>query len=235
MDDKDPDQLAAGIAAAIGVPARARMLYALLGGRTRTSTELAVAADVTASTASIHLGLLKKLGLVTVVAEGKHRIYGLENRDVAELLESLCVVAGARDKRRTPVPHPLRAARSCYDHLAGKLGVAVHDRFATLRWLKHDDGDTQSYRVSPAGVKGLASLGIDLAQARARRRRFAYACLDWSERRPHLGGALGAAVLDRALERHWVRRDSDSRALELTTAGRRALLETLGLSVDFGP
>ena len=225
---RDPDELAAGIAAAIGVHARARILYALLGGHAKTSTELAVAADVTPSTASIHLALLRRRGLVKHVAEGKHRWYELAGSDVARLLETISVIAGTR-RRRADVPQPLRAARSCYDHLAGRLGVAVHDRLKTLRWLRHG-ASADGYDVTPAGLTGFESLGIDVEQARDEQRRFAYGCIDWSERRPHLGGSLGAALLHLALERRWVRRDVDSRALELTTTGRIALRSTFGLS-----
>ena len=233
MPEHDSDDLAAGVAAAIGAPARARILFALLGGRARTSTELAVAADVTASTASIHLRRLKDVGLVTGFAQGKHRFYRLASGVVAELLETLSVVAGTRGKRRTRVPHPLRAARSCYDHLAGRLGVALHDRLQALRWLQHDKRDPRSYELTRSGVDGLAALGIDVESARtAKGRRFAFGCVDWSERRPHLGGALGAALLDRALDRRWVRRDPDSRALDLTDAGRRELRAKFGVSVD---
>jgi len=224
----DPDGLAAGVAAAIGVTARARMLFALLGGHARTSTELAVAADVSASTASIHLALLRRYGLVRVTAEGKRRWYSLAGKDVAQLLETLSVVSGSLKRRSAAVPHPLRIARSCYDHLAGRLGVALHDEMRRLRWLRRM-GDEDSYYLTPAGVAGFRALGVDVNEVQSYNRRFAYECLDWSERSPHLGGALGAALLDTAIERRWVRRDSDSRALEVTPTGSRELQKNFGI------
>jgi DNA-binding transcriptional ArsR family regulator len=212
------------IAAAIGEPARARMLYSLLDGHARTSTELAVVADVSHSTASVHLQRLKGSRLVKVVAQGKHRYYSLENADVAAALEALSVVAsGSRVPFVSTTPHRLHAARTCYDHIAGTLGVAMHDRFIQLKWLEPSGKERSTYDVSAAGVSAFAALGVDIAATRALRRRFAYACLDWSERRPHLGGGLGAAVLTLALRRKWVVQDLDSRALQISAAGRREL------------
>jgi DNA-binding transcriptional ArsR family regulator len=235
MQIHDADADAASIAAAIGVPARARMLYALLGGRARTSTELAIAADVTPSTASIHLRRLQGRRLVKVVAQGKHRYYTLERADVARALEALSVVAGAPRKLPSRTPQPLRYARSCYDHLAGTLGVALHDRLKELRWVAMPAGDVSTYRVTSFGASALEALGVDFAAARAARRRFAYGCLDWSERLPHLGGALGAAILTLALEKRWVSRELDSRALNVTPFGRRELAKRFGLSLDAVP
>jgi DNA-binding transcriptional ArsR family regulator len=227
----DADAASASIAAAIGVPARARMLYRLLDGRARTGTELAVAAGVTASTASIHLQKLRVLRLVRVVSQGRHRYYSLEGATVAAALEALSVVAGGPLTAFAPrTPHPLRAARTCYDHLAGTLGVLLHDRLRRLGFLVGPRRD-ESYGVTPAGQKALEALGIDVARTFRERRRFAFACIDWSERRPHLGGALGAALLDLALERKWVARDLGSRAVSLTPVGRRALETRLGVVV----
>ena len=218
----------AGIAAAIGEPARARMLYSLVDGHARTSTELAIVAEISPSTASVHLNRLKAERLVKVVVQGKHRYYSLEGPNVASALEAMSVLAGgARDKFVPNTPHRLRAARTCYDHMAGALGVSLHDRFTALGWLTGDD----TYDVTPNGVKALAQLGIDLEETSALRRRFAYPCLDWSERRPHLGGALGAALLKAALKRKWVSQDLDSRALGITSLGRREMKTRFGLTV----
>ena len=221
MTAADPDGAVAAIAAAIGEPARARMLYGLIDGRARTSTELAVVARVTPSTASVHLHRLKARQLVKVVAQGKHRYYTLDRPDVATALEALNVVAGGATFRPT-TPLALRSARTCYDHAAGTLGVSLYDVFIERGWIARvRRSDTCD--VTDSGTSGLRALGVDLATARASRRRFAFACLDWSERRPHLGGALGAAVLTLLVTRRWVDQDLDSRILRVTAAGRREL------------
>jgi DNA-binding transcriptional ArsR family regulator len=226
------DTAASRVAAAIGEPARARMLYCLSDGRARTSTELAVVAEVSPSTASAHLQRLKTQQLVTVLAQGRHRYYALRSPGVAALLEALSVVAGgARDTFTPRTPHRLRAARTCYDHIAGGLGVALHDRFIALGWLAPAAGGGPAYDVTSSGASGFREVGVDVEAARSLRRRFAFACVDWSERRPHLGGALGAAVLRMAIERKWVVPDLDSRALELTGRGRRDLAAGLGLRI----
>jgi len=218
------------IAAAIGEPARARMLYCLVDGRARTSTELAMVADVTPSTASVHLQRLKTHQLVKVFAQGKHRYYSLEGADVAAALEALSVLAGGSPDVFLPnTPNRLRAARTCYDHIAGTLGVSLHDRFKALGWLSGGSGADNAYDLTPSGAKAFETLGIDIAATRTLRRRFAYACVDWSERRPHVGGAVGAAVLNVALKRKWVMQDLDSRALTITGVGRREMLIRFGL------
>jgi DNA-binding transcriptional ArsR family regulator len=222
----DADAAVAGIAAAIGEPARARMLYCLMDGRARTSTELAILAGVSPSTASVHLQRLKTERLVKVLVQGKHRYYSLDGPDVASALEGLSVLAGGSRDRFVPnTPSRLRAARTCYDHMAGTLGVSLHDRFETLRWL------SAAYDLTPDGTKAFAALGIDVDATRALRRRFACACLDWSERWPHVGGALGAALLKVALKRKWVTQDLESRALGITSLGRREMLARFGLRI----
>jgi DNA-binding transcriptional ArsR family regulator len=218
------------IAAAIGEPARARILYCLLDGRARTSTELAIVSEVSPSTASDHLARLKSQGLVAVLAQGKHRYYSLYGNNVAAALEALIVVAGQPKHKFEPrTPSRLRAARTCYDHMAGEVAVALHDRFTALGWLVSEARGT-SYGVTEDGEAAFAHLGIDLNATRALRRRFACPCVDWSERRPHLGGALGAAVLNVAIKRRWVTQDLDSRALGVTPAGRRELNRRFGLN-----
>jgi len=222
------------IAAAIGEPARARILYCLMDGHARTSTELAVVAEVSPSTASAHLNRLKAEHLVRVLVQGKHRFYSLKGPGVARVLEGLSVLAGgSREKFLPSTPTRLRAARTCYDHLAGTLGVLLHDRFRALRWLSDASaGGDGAYDLTPKGAKEFATLGIDLDAARTLRRRFAYGCLDWSERRLHLGGALGAALLKVALKRKWVVQDLDSRALGVTSLGRREILTRFGVQVQ---
>jgi DNA-binding transcriptional ArsR family regulator len=218
------------IAAAIGEPARARMLYCLVDGRARTSTELAMIADITPSTASVHLQRLKTQHLVKVFPQGKHRYYSLDGANVATALEALSVLAGGSRATFVPTtPSRLRAARTCYDHIAGALGVALNNRFRELGWLADSRSGDSVCEVSPTGSEGFAALGINIEALQSLRRRFAYACVDWSERRPHLAGALGAAILGAALKRRWVLQDLDSRALSVTKFGRRDMLSRLGL------
>jgi len=228
--EEHPDAAVAGIAAAIGDLSRARMLYCLSDGLARTSTELAMVAEVTPSTASVHLQRLTAQRLVKVFAQGRHRYYRLEGGQVADVLEALSVLAGGKRQAFTPhTPNRLRAARTCYDHIAGALGVGLHDRFLALGWLAGKAGANLNYELTASGAKGFAALGIDVEATRALRRRFVYGCLDWSERRPHLAGAMGAALLIVALKRKWVIQDLDSRALSITRTGRRELAARFGL------
>jgi len=225
------DVAVSSIAAAIGEPARARMLYCLMDGHARTSTELAIVAKVSPSTASVHLNRLKAEQLVKVLVQGKHRYYSLEGPAVASVLEGLSVLAGGTRDRFVPnTPSRLRAARTCYDHMAGTVGVLLHDRFQLLGWLSAPRRD-KAYELSLDGVKAFEALGINVEATRALRRQFACACLDWSERRPHVGGALGAAILKVALKKRWVTQDLDSRALGVTGLGRREMLARFGLQV----
>jgi DNA-binding transcriptional ArsR family regulator len=227
------DAAVSSIAAAIGQPARARMLYCLVDGRARTSTELAMVAEVTPATASMHLQRLKTQRLVTVLAQGKHRYYTLRGPHVAATLEALSVLAGGSRNTFVPnTPSRLRAARTCYDHIAGTLGVSLYDRFTEQEWLSAGaKGRDTACDLTSNGTKVFGALGIDVGAIRALRRRFAYACVDWSERRPHLGGALGAALLGVALKKRWVLQDLDSRVLVLTNFGRREMLTRFGAHV----
>jgi DNA-binding transcriptional ArsR family regulator len=219
------------LAAAIAEPARTRMLCCLLDGHARTSTELAAVAGVTASTASVHLARLQEQGLVRTIAQGKHRYHTIDGEDVARALEALMVVAGGPRDRFVPnTPGRLRAARTCYDHMAGAVAVSLHDRFRERGWLSSSSPADDAYALTREGAAAFVSLGIDVLAARSLRRRFAYPCVDWSERRPHLAGALGAALLDLALRRNWVTRDADSRILEVTPRGRREMSSRLGVS-----
>jgi DNA-binding transcriptional ArsR family regulator len=214
------DTRLAGVASAIAEPARTRMLCCLMDGHARTSTELAVVAQVSPSTASVHLAKLKEQNLVQLLAQGRHRYYSLAGEEVAAALEALMRVAGVPRPEFVPTtPDRLRQARTCYDHMAGTVAVGMHDFMTRHQWLSAA-GDT-GYLLSEEGEAAFAKLGLDPEKVRKSRRRFACSCLDWSERRPHLGGALGAELLAMLLRDGWIERDFDSRALAITREGKR--------------
>ena len=227
MSNDFADTRLAGVAGAIAEPARARMLCCLMDGHARTNTELAVVAEVSPSTASVHLAKLKEQHLVLVLAQGKHRYYSLAGADVAAALEALMLIAGLP---RTPfvptTPDRLRNARTCYDHMAGTVAVGMHDYMTQNDWLTVDDS---GYQLSVEGGAALAQLGLDADQVRKSRRRFACSCLDWSERRAHLGGALGAELMALLLRKGWIERDLDSRALAITREGKRQFKRVFAL------
>lgn len=226
-----PDQALAHIAASMAEPVRARMLCCLMDGHARTATELAAVGEVAASTASAHLARLYRQGLIECLAQGRHRYYRLAGAEVGQALESLLVLAGQPGPRFVPsTPEPLREARRCYDHLAGHWGVRLHDHALRRGWIIVPPAAApRDYGLTPAGEAALAGLGVDVAAARAaRRRRLACACMDWSERRPHLGGALGAAWLQALLGQGWLRAELDSRALRPTRRGLQGFEHMLG-------
>lgn len=232
MNVETPETAVARIASAIGEPARARMLMCLLDGRARTSTELAVVANVAPPTASAHLNRLKAENMVAVRAQGRHRYYVLKSAQVARALEGISVLAGAHGETFEPsTPVPYRLARSCYDHIAGKVAVQILERFRSLRWLRSGSRGANALELTPEGAARLAALGVGLDTAHAARRRFAYGCLDWSERRMHLAGALGSALLETLVECRWVERNLDSRALHITARGRRELNQHLQIEI----
>ncbi|WP_332686050.1 ArsR/SmtB family transcription factor [Bosea sp. (in: a-proteobacteria)] len=212
----------AEIAHLIGDPARANMLQALMGGRALTAKELAFLAGVAPQTASGHLAKLLQGGLLGVAAQGRHRYYRLAGPEVAATLEGLMVLSGAEPSRRLPsrVGADLAQARTCYDHFAGRLGIAIHDALVDGGHLSVSEG---GYGLARSGVAIFAGLGIDLAGAQKSRRAPLRPCLDWSERRPHLAGSLAAALACRCFEAGWVKRIKDSRAVALSDAGREAL------------
>ena len=213
------------VGALIGVPARANMMAALMDGRAQTASELAFAAGVTPQTASSHLAKLTDAGLLAVEQQGRHRYYRLAGPTVAEALEPLSHLTPttrAPERRRVQLRRvgELRTARFCYDHLAGRLGVALTDSLLQRRFLRRADAN---FRIGPKGRAFLEGLGIDVAAAEEQRRHFARCCLDWSERRPHLGGALGAALAEHLLRQKWLRRDRTPRKAVVTALGEREL------------
>jgi DNA-binding transcriptional ArsR family regulator len=221
----------AEVAALVGDPARANMLVALLGGRALTATELAYAAGVSPQTTSGHLGKLSAARLVVLMKQGRHRYYRLAGPHVANMLESIMHVAidgPPRYQPRSKTDDQMRRARTCYDHIAGVLGVDLADSMIAHDFVVLGD---EAGEITPTGTEFLTRLGVDLAAARAKRRVFCRPCLDWTERRLHIGGAVGAALATRCLELKWIEQARDSRALAITPAGRRGLVEAFGLSL----
>ena len=216
------------VAALLGDPSRAAMLDALMDGDARPAGELARRAGVAPSTASEHLMRLVEGRLLVVEPRGRERRYRLASADVTEVLEALSRLgseAPVNSLRAAGRTEALRAARTCYDHLAGRFGVAVTEALVARDVLDIRDG---SFALTDDGEVFLVNLGVDVAGARAHKRVFARACLDWSERRPHLAGALGAALADAALDQGWVRRRPNDRALRVTPKGAAELRELLG-------
>ncbi|MCI0708850.1 MAG: helix-turn-helix domain-containing protein [Chloroflexi bacterium] len=220
-----------GIAAAlIGEPTRAKILSALMGGEPLPASELAYRAHVTPQTASSHLAKLLEGDLIRVTPSGRHRYYSLKNHEVAELLEALSLVAPVvepKHLRTTKISPELCHARTCYDHLAGKLGVALANALLQQAFLHEDE---QNYKLTDKGVTWFASWQIDVERLKKKQRKFAYACLDWSERHYHIAGALGAAIADVFFENGWIKRVSHSRAVKITPAGETFLANALGIT-----
>ena len=233
MDCQGNELALSRIAGAIAEPARTKMLCALMDGHARTSTEMAAIAEVSTSTASAHLARLKEDGLLKLHTQGRHRYYSLADTQVAQALEALMVISQHANTRFVSnTPNRLQFARTCYDHMAGTLAVHLHDHFIESDWLTASDTDDRAYQLTDSGEAAMAAIGIEVAQVKAQRRRFACSCLDWSMRRPHLGGALGAALLQTALNRKWVTQDLDSRALSLTSKGRKELSGRFEITVE---
>jgi DNA-binding transcriptional ArsR family regulator len=220
----------AEIAALAGDPARANILSALLDGRAMTATELAFAAHVTPQTASAHFGKLTEAGLITATPSGRHRYFRLSSAKVATMLEGIGAVAIDSRPRFRPLSRlaaELQDARVCYDHLAGRLGVAIADALVRRGYIVLED---EGGRFTDAGLRYLGELGVDLYDpALQRRRHLCRACLDWTERRPHIGGAIGAALAERWLAMGWIARAKDSRAVSLTPEGERGFRDSLGI------
>lgn len=218
------------IAAAIGDPVRAEMLTALMSGRALTATELATHAGITKQTGSTHLRRLLDARLIAMHAQGRHRYFAIANEDVAQLIERMTGIAADASTvqlRTGPREPALRRARVCYDHLAGELAVGMFDRFLSEQWLHFE---RQALALTADGESSLTSFGVDLDRVRTQKRALCRACMDWSERRNHLAGALGAAILERILDRGWAKRERASRLIVFRASGERAFKQTFGLS-----
>lgn len=223
------------VASLVGDTARANILGALLGGRALTASELAYFAHVSPQTTSGHLAKLTEGKLLTVLRQGRNRYYRLATPLVAQMLEGIMAVASEGPRRHRPISkadEAMRMARTCYDHFAGKLGVGLADSLIERGYLVLT---TEAGEVTEPGAAFLADFGLDLGALRARRRTLCRPCLDWTERRPHIGGTVGAALARRCIELGWLARLRDSRALAITPGGRRGLADVFGLSLDDRP
>ena len=221
------------IANLLADPARAKILWTLIDGTTRPAGELAYAANVSAQSASAHLAKLVEGGLLIAEMQGRHRYFRIANPDVAGVLESVASLSVSSRPRtpRTPLPSPavpvqFLNARTCYGHLAGEMAVKVLEGMLRARWLT---ADARDLAVTRLGEKKMAALGVDLAAARRPRRVFARACVDLTQRRAHLGGALGDTLLDVYVSRGWIQRHPRSRVVSITPKGHDNFKSVFGI------
>lgn len=225
----------AEIGALVGDPARANMLEALMDRRALTAKELAVRAGVSPQTASGHLSKMLAVGLITMERHGRHHYHSLASAEIARMLEGMQQVASTQNVRHAgrtirtgPRDAAMRVARGCYDHMAGQLAVNVADAMISRGHIEFE-GDGGS--VTGKGKLFLAEFGIDVAAAAQSKRVFCRPCLDWSERRYHLAGSVGAALMQRSLELKWVKRQDSTRALAITRAGQVGFHQAFGIDL----
>jgi DNA-binding transcriptional ArsR family regulator len=230
------------MAALIGDPVRARILWTLFGGRAYSATELAVCVDTSPQNLSMHLAKLIKADLLSVEVQGRHRYYSFSRPEVAYAVESLAGLLPQRPGSTvadTEDP-PIRVCRTCYDHLAGRVGVQVTESLVRQGLLEHAGWEAnstghsgglegRSFIITPKGIRFFGTMGIDCESLRHQRRGLTRACLDWTERRPHLAGSLGAALLRLMFDRHWLRRMEGTRAVLVTPKGRKAMNELFAI------
>jgi DNA-binding transcriptional ArsR family regulator len=249
VSEHNPPRLRADfspVAALLADKARAAMLSALLDGSALAAGELSKVAGVTAATASAHLSRLLDGGLVSVTRQGRHRYYQLAGHEIAEVIEALSQISPPRvvqSLRQSREAVALAEARTCYDHLAGRAGVALLDSLLSTGVLAADGevlpavmpstaaavvGLPVTFEVTTVGARMLSGFGVDVLAARRSRRRFAGACLDWTQRRPHLNGALGAAITARLFDLGWITRSPAKRGVVITPAGQQGLASTFG-------
>jgi DNA-binding transcriptional ArsR family regulator len=222
----------AEIAALVGDPARATMVSALLDGRALTASELTGAARISPQTASTHLAKLTEAGLLSVVRNGRHRYFRLASPTVADMIDGIVAVALQKRPRYRPLSGHARAlneARICYDHLAGRLSVDLTDAFVAREYIVLDD---EGAEITTAGTRVFTEFGIELPTLRSTRRHFCRLCLDWTERRPHIAGAVGAALTKRYLDLGWMERMRHSHAVVVTPSGRRGFQRIFGVDAS---
>jgi DNA-binding transcriptional ArsR family regulator len=208
------------------------MMSSLLDGRALTASELALAAQITPQTASTHLAKLTGAGLLSVVRRGRHRHFRLASTTVVDMIDGIVAVALLKRPRYRPLSREARAlsaARICYDHLAGRLAVDLTDSFVAREYVELHD---ETAEITTAGTRFLTEFGIELPRPRSSRRHFCRLCLDWTERRPHIAGAIGAAITRRYFDLGWMERMKHSQAVIVTPLGRRGFLKTFGIDAS---
>jgi DNA-binding transcriptional ArsR family regulator len=219
------------IALLIGEPARATMLWKILDGRMHTATELAIAADLSAQNASMHLGKLVKAGLLSVVKRGRLKYYQFANPNVAYVMEAMANLV-PRDNLMPPDDisdsSRIKYCRTCYDHLAGKVGVAITDKLLARKIIEVSN---QDFKISNSGMKWFDRLDISIPELMQSKRALARKCLDWSEKRPHISGAVGAALANQFFDLKWLQRVKGSRIVSVTPLGQKKIYDLLGLMV----
>ncbi|MGZ7442699.1 ArsR/SmtB family transcription factor [Paenibacillus sp. TH7-28] len=220
------------IASMVSDASRSAMLTVLMDGRFHAAGELAHMAGIQPQTASFHLAKMADAGLITVEKQGRHRYYGIRNPEVAQVMESLMSIAPPvkiKSLRQSAENQALRRARTCYDHLAGSLGVSLTQSLVREGILQEG---ASGFEVTKKGEAFFENFQIDLNQVKSKRRSFSHKCLDWSERRHHLAGALGQALLERLLELNWVQRLPNTRAIKITPQGKAGLKEAFALAME---
>ncbi|MBU5345922.1 ArsR/SmtB family transcription factor [Paenibacillus lautus] len=222
----------AQVASLVSDASRAAILTVLLDGRYHPASELAYMANIKPQTASFHLSKMVAANLVTVEQQGRHRYYGIQNQEVAQIMETLLSITPPveiRSLNQAAENEALRQARTCYDHLAGKLGIQLTNSLLSAGVLSEVE---DQFTVTEKGEDFFKAFQVDLGRVKRRRRSFTHRCLDWSERRHHLAGALGHALLERLLELHWIQRVPSTRAIKVTPEGKKGLQEIFHIDAE---
>jgi DNA-binding transcriptional ArsR family regulator len=208
----------------IGDPVRAKILWALMDKRAYTATELAIYANTSPQNISMHLNKLIKADLLNVESQGRHKYYNYARPEIAAVIEAMAGLMPKIDPKKTVLNNeqPVRFCRSCYDHLAGKVGVLLTDGLLSKQFINKKEG---RFEITPGGEKWFNSFGIDVDLLKKQKRAFAKPCLDWSERKHHLAGSLGAALLNNMVKTAWLRREENSRTMLVTRKGEEAFYE----------
>lgn len=215
----------------IGDATRASILWNLLDGRAFTATELAIAVETSAQNISMHLGKLLEANLICVEKQGRHKYYRFSNKEVAYAVEAMANLIPKPEvsiKKKSEEYPPIKYCRTCYDHLAGKIGVALADSLLEQKIIIEKNG---VFEISPEGAKWFSDFGIDLPEVQKQKRIFLKPCLDWSERRNHIAGSIGALLLDKMINEDWIRRTKDSRAITITGKGEKEFLKNFKIVI----